>query len=125
MIRRKTNKFESCKLTLEERINRLERALTSNRRSRRFENSSDVAELKSILDDWNDGYAPLHVKAVAGKIYVDYGPDDDDEYREFQLVPSVSGWMLTSDGDEIGNPLTMQQAADMIVNTISEDLFDL
>lgn len=125
MIRRKTNKFESRKLTLEERINRLERALTSNRRSRKFENSGDAAELKSLLDDWNDGYAPLHVKAVDNKIYVDYGPDDDDEYREFQLVSSARGWMLTSDGDEIGNPLTMQQAADMIVNTISEDLFDL
>lgn len=125
MIRRKTNKFESRKLTLEERIDRLERALTPNRKSRKFENSGDVAELKSLLDDWNDGYAPLHVDAAAGKIYVDYGPDDDDEYREFQLVPGANGWVLTSDGDKIGNPLTMEQAADMIVNTISDDLYDL
>lgn len=125
MINRKTNKFESRKLTLEERISRLERALAPTRKSRKFENSDDAAELKSILDDWNDGYAPLHVKAVAGKIFIDYGPDDDDEYREFQLVLGANGWVLTSDGDKIGNPLTMQSAADMIVNVISEDLYDL
>lgn len=114
------------KLTLEQRIIRLENALRNSKRSfRKFENSGDAAELKSILDAWNDDYAPLHVKPVAGKIYVDYGPDDDDEYREFQLVPGANGWVLTSDGDKVGNPLTMQQAADMIVNVISEDLYDL
>jgi len=123
MIRRNSNR----KLTLEQRITRLENALRSNKRvARKFEGGGDVAELKSLLNNVYDAdYTPLHVSAAGGKIYVDYGPDDDDIYREFQLLPSAGGWTLMSDGDEIGNPVTMQDAADMIVDTISDDAWDL
>lgn len=114
------------KLTLEQRITRLENALRNNKcSSRKFESGGDAAELRKLLNDWNEYDAPLRVKSGNGKIYVEYGPDSDDIYREFQLVPSASGWVLMSDGYKIGDPLTIQQAFDMITDTIAEDNWDL
>lgn len=114
------------KLTLEQRITRLENALCNNSRSAsKFENGSDVAELRSLLNDWNDYDAPLRVTSGKGKINVEYGPDSDDIYREFQLVPKANGWVLISDGYKIGDPLTMQQAFDLITDTIADDTWDL
>lgn len=45
MIRRKTNKFESRKLTLEERITRLERQLRNNYSSLKYEGYDDLYDL--------------------------------------------------------------------------------
>ena len=77
MIRRKTNKFESRKLTLEERISRLERALTSNRKSRKFENVSDdmATELTNLLDEndcWPDDVTVMPNGAVEVTLDWDY-----------------------------------------------------
>ena len=115
------------RLTLEQRITRIENALRNNRRSsRKFESlRSDVAELRRLLNDWNEYDAPLHATSGNGKIKVEYGPDSDDIYREFQLVPNADGWVLISDGYKIGDPLTIQQAFDMITDTIADDTWDL
>lgn len=115
------------RLTLEQRVTRLENALCNNKcGARKFESDDgDVAELRSMLNDWNDYDAPLHVTSGNGKIYVEYGPDSDDIYREFKLVPKARGWALMSDGYKIGDPLTVQQAFDMITDVIAEDNWDL
>jgi hypothetical protein len=118
--------IQNRRFTLEQRITRLENALCNNRRSaRKFESGGDVAELRSMLDDWNEYDAPLHVTSDNGKIYVEYGPDSDDIYREFKLVPRARRWALMSDGYKIGDPSTMRQAFDMITDVIAEDNWDL
>lgn len=78
MINRKTNKFESRKLTLEERISRLERALAPTRKSRKFERSNEqvaftadeTRRFKNILKRRND------ISVI--KCYAD--PNDKDWY---------------------------------------------
>ena len=95
MIRRKTNKFESRKLTLEERIARLERALNNNTSAyahkslleRRVSTLEKVFGSKSALKDLIDNFDTKYIKNNIASCVYDYMPaqnipgfEADDEY---------------------------------------------
>lgn len=109
MIRRKTNKFESRRLTLEERINRLERALTSNRKACKFEGFDLKVDLKHALDKLLDPewYNVDVRKGQDGILLVDVSDNSD------------SGWDIdTTFGVEAGH--TFPAGVETFVVTVRE-----
>ena len=104
MIRRKTNKFESRKLTLEERINRLERALTSNRKSRKFESkefgvftADEARRFMNMLNRRSDiSVAESSVSPNTDTWFVVIADEDGDNETSFdiyKLDDHVEAWM--------------------------------
>ena len=117
--------IKNCKLTLEQRISRLEKLLKLNHGTRKFESDYSMSNLQASCDwlraelrDWFPD-APVDAKMANGKIYVDYGPDDNDLYLEFQVVPERRGFSVSMDGGLTGKAQSMGNVFDMIVEAIS------
>lgn len=112
------------KLTLEQRITRLEKLLKLNRGTRKFEGDYSMSNLQASCDwlraelrDWFPD-APVDAKMTNGKIYVDYGPDDVDLYLKFQVVPGRRGYSVSSSEGLTANAKSIGDAFDMIVEAI-------
>ena len=117
--------IKNCKLTLEQRISRLEKLLKLNHGTRKFESDYSMSNLQASCDwlraelrDWFTD-APVDAKMANGKIYVDYGPDDGDLYLEFQVVPERRGYSVSMDGGLTGKAQAIGNVFDMIVEAIS------
>ena len=134
MIRRKTNKFESRKLTLEERISRLERALTSNRKSRRFEGARPgtmmviCKQIKNMICDALEHEDELEDDCVAVfpdesgegmKVTYDDG-DEFDNVAEYSVQLLDGNFYVMDDNAELD--LGIYEDLDGVVDAIVEDL---
>jgi hypothetical protein len=121
------DKIMDKKLTLEQRITRLEKLLKLNRSTCKFEGDFSMSNLQTQCDELRvelrDTFpdTPVHAKMANGKIYVDYGPDDDDLYLEFQVVPERRGFSVSMDGDLTGKAQSMGNVFDMIVEAIRDE----
>lgn len=117
--------IKNHKLTLEQRVARLENALKANRRcTRKFESDYSMSNLQASCDwlraelrDWFPD-APVDAKVTNGKIYVDYGPDDIDLYLKFQIVPERRGYSVSSSEGLTSNAKSIGDTFDMIVEAI-------
>lgn len=113
------------KLTLEQRISRLEKVLNSNRKSRKFESltTRDCRAFKKMLRDMGAG----------AKIITDgnmYDVELDWEYFGIQhyyyVIPREDGIVVTDeDGDELGVFETLNEAAECIVAEDEQAAADL
>lgn len=119
--------IKNRKLTLEQRISRLEKLLKLNNGTRKFESDYSMSNLQAQCDELRvelrDTFpdAPVDAKMANGKIYVDYGPDDADLYLEFQVVPERRGFSVSMDGDLTGKAQSMGNVFDMIVDAIRDE----
>ena len=133
MIRRKTNKFESRKLTLEERISRLERALTSNRRSRKFEGARPgtmmaiCKQIKNMICDalgheteWEDDYIAVFPDSTGEGIKITYDEAGFYDIAEYSVQLLDGNFHVMDDNAELN--LGVYEDLDDVVDAIVEDI---
>jgi hypothetical protein len=104
MIRRKTNKFESHKLTLEERISRLERQLINNYPSFKYEGYEDNQVLYALDTPAGMKYACNYVKERIDDL-LDNGPMERNNCRVERLRTNNGFSVAYHDGNFFNAPL--------------------
>ena len=143
MIRNRDRKFESRKLTLEQRIARLERAIAGNRSSRRRVNEGlDMGfgnRVKAAVERYLGGfdYYTVAVELKSGALFVDVQDEEAMNGYEygiagyFRIDEDPAGYMVSvADGNdeieyELGTARDVKDIADLITNEIGNYVQDL
>jgi hypothetical protein len=126
--------IKNRKLTLEQRIARLENVLKASRRgTRKFESANMALDLESALDDELGEFYSINVTSNNGRLIADVD-DGQPEWSiggTFEVVPTKTYYevnVLGGDGKfeyEIGTASDMEEAAELIAEEIDKWAMDL